>query len=554
MRGNDAQLISPVDHAALQQRLRGLGILLLTCSETGELLARTPSGRDWLADLVCQSPLFLDAIKHATAKWRAEEASLDTTEVVPGVWLAPMPLINRRRVAGYSIAVIFTERLLRAEQLRAMCQGAQLDFELCTRLLTQLPLAGESDVNRLAAMVCFAHEDQTRLSTDGQAIESVGQQLAESYEEISLLYTIIQSMTDVDRPDRFVAIACEELLATLPYVWIGMIFQDDHQRLKKLAGRFIFAGETARPEAKMKSVAKKLLAIAEAGAPMVLDPATNPGHAGYAAVGQNALVHPISSDDKVIGLLIAGDKQGEDRAASSVDMKLLGATASHTRIFLENAALYDDLNAMFLGTLDALTAAIDAKDRYTCGHSRRVAHLTAQLARAIGLEEHEVSRMHIAGLVHDVGKIGVPERVLLKPGKLNGEEFEWIREHPDIGYRILKDIPQLDDVLPGVLHHHERYDGNGYPAGLAGEDIPLVARIITLADSFDAMSSTRTYRRRLSREDVLEEISRCAGYQFDPKLAPILVNLDFSEFDKLVDQHQAMEGKTEDCGSAKGAA
>jgi HD-GYP domain-containing protein (c-di-GMP phosphodiesterase class II) len=372
-------------------------------------------------------------------------------------------------------------------------------------------------------------------------MESVGKQLAESYEEISLLYTIIRSMTVVEQPERFVAIACEELLATLPYAWIGVDLAEDRQRLKKLAGRFVFAGDTNQPEAKIKALADRLLAQAKVDAPIVLEPATNPQHADYACFGQSALVHPISSDGKVIGLAIAGDKQGEDIKASSVDMKLLGATASHTAIFLENAALYNDLNAMFLGTLEALTASIDAKDRYTCGHSQRVAHLTQQLARAVGLDEHTISRTRIAGLVHDVGKIGVPERVLLKPGKLTDEEFEWIRRHPEMGYRILKDIPQLEDILPGVLYHHERYDGRGYPAGLTGEDIPFLARLITLADSFDAMSSNRTYRTRLSREEVLAEVERCAGTQFDPQLAPIFVKLDFSEFDRLVTEHQAME-------------
>jgi HD-GYP domain-containing protein (c-di-GMP phosphodiesterase class II) len=196
---------------------------------------------------------------------------------------------------------------------------------------------------------------------------------------------------------------------------------------------------------------------------------------------------------------------------------------------------------MFLGTLEALTASIDAKDRYTCGHSRRVAHLTQQLAEAIGLDEHTVSRCHIAGLVHDVGKIGVPEAVLLKPGKLTAEEYGWIRKHPEMGFRILKDIPQLNDILPGVLYHHERWDGRGYPQGLSGEQIPLLARLIGLADSFDAMSSTRTYRSALSRGQVLEEIARCRGSQFDPDLAATFVHLDFSEFDRLVREHQAIE-------------
>jgi len=544
VRAKETQLISCSVSAALQYRLRDVGMLLLACSETGELLAKPPLGRDWLSDLFCASPLFARAVAQAAEQW-VEAAEPGAVQVLPGVWLAPIPLVNRRRISGYSLAVIPTGQLLESEQLLALCQGSHLDYELCKRLLVQLPPAAEADVPRLAAMVRFAHEDQTRLVSEGGAMESVSQQLAESYEEINLLYTIIQSMTVVEQPEKFVAIACEELLATLPYAWIGVVLADDPQRLKKLAGRFVFAGETAQPEAKMKALADKLLAEAKADAPVVLEPASNPQHADYVAFGQSALVHPISSDGTVIGLAIAGDKQGEDTKASSVDMKLLGATASHTAIFLENAALYDDLNAMFLGTLEALTASIDAKDRYTCGHSQRVAHLTQQLSRAVGLDEHMVSRMRIAGLVHDVGKIGVPERVLLKPGKLTEEEFEWIRRHPEMGYRILKDIPQLEDILPGVLYHHERFDGRGYPAGLAGENIPLIARLITLADSFDAMSSNRTYRTRLSRDEVLKEIERCAGTQFDPELAPIFIKLDFGEFDRLVVEHQALEASAD---------
>lgn len=167
--------------------------------------------------------------------------------------------------------------------------------------------------------------------------------------------------------------------------------------------------------------------------------------------------------------------------------------------------------------------------------------LTKQLGLAIGLNEKVVERMHIAGLVHDVGKIGVPENVLLKPGHLTDEEFAWIRKHPEMGYRILKDIPQLDDVLPGVLYHHERWDGKGYPHGLAAEQIPMVARLIALADTFDAMSSTRTYRPAISRDRVLDEILNCGGTQFDPDLVRPFVRLDFSEYDRRVRDDQMAE-------------
>ena len=151
--------------------------------------------------------------------------------------------------------------------------------------------------------------------------------------------------------------------------------------------------------------------------------------------------------------------------------------------------------------------------------------------------EAEARRIYLAGLVHDVGKIGVPEQVLRKTGKLDEEEFSWIRKHPEIGSRILKDIPQMDDILPAVLHHHERWDGAGYPARIAGEEIPIFARIVALADAFDAMSSTRTYRSARPREFVLAEVRRCSGTQFDPALVEPFLSIDFTEYDLLVIEH-----------------
>lgn len=528
----------------LARRLRDAGIVVLRCDAAGALIPSPRSRGDWLADLFTRSPLFAESLAAEIGRW-ATSGQPQLTQVMAGVWISPTPIARRRRTVGYSVAVIVTDDLQHNELLRAMCQGAQQDFELASRLLAQLPPASERDVPRIARMVGIVHEDSLRLSADSVAMESVGQQLAESYEEMNLLYTIIQSMTVVERPDRFVTLACEELLATLPYAWVGLRFADDQPRLKRLSGRFLCSGSPSHSRDEIRLGLKELLAHAAPGVPIVVDPRTHAEHKALHVLGSTALAHPVSSDGRVIGLLVAGDKQGEDASASSVDMKLLGATASHAAIFLENAALYDDLNAMFLGTLEALTSSIDAKDRYTCGHSQRVAHLTQQLARAVGLDEKTVSRTRIAGLVHDVGKIGVPEAVLLKPGRLDEAEFGWIRLHPEMGHRILKDIPQLTDILPGVLHHHERWDGDGYPAGLAGEDIPLVARLITLADAFDAMSSTRTYRTRLSRRDVLAEIMDCAGSQFDPSLAPIFVSLDFGEYDRLVEEHQATELDTQ---------
>src|SRR5437764_1691964 len=200
--------------------------------------------------------------------------------------------------------------------------------------------------------------------------------------------------------------------------------------------------------------------------------------------------------------------------------------------------LFEDVRELMMGLLHSLTSAVDAKDTYTCGHSERVALLSRTLAQIAGLSETEVERIYMAGLLHDVGKIGVPEAVLQKTGRLTPEEFEQIKKHPEIGARILRDVKQLEDILPGVLHHHERYDGRGYPSGLAGENIPRMGRIICLADCFDAMTSSRTYRKALPLEVALTEIRRCAGTQFDPTLTDAFLSIPVSELRQILNDHQ----------------
>jgi HD-GYP domain-containing protein (c-di-GMP phosphodiesterase class II) len=159
----------------------------------------------------------------------------------------------------------------------------------------------------------------------------------------------------------------------------------------------------------------------------------------------------------------------------------------------------------------------------------------------MGLAKPVVEEFRISGLMHDVGKIGIPEAVLTKPGRLTTEEFAQIKLHPQIGHGILEGIPGLAAMLPGVLHHHERWAGGGYPAGIAGEQIPLIARVLALADAFDAMSSNRSYRPALSRAQVFAEIRTGNGQQFDPSLVGTFLALDFSEFDRALQAHALAE-------------
>ncbi|HWB53900.1 MAG TPA: HD-GYP domain-containing protein, partial [Tepidisphaeraceae bacterium] len=190
----------------------------------------------------------------------------------------------------------------------------------------------------------------------------------------------------------------------------------------------------------------------------------------------------------------------------------------------------------------SLTSAVDAKDAYTCGHSERVALLSRELAKKIKLPSTQVERIYMAGLLHDVGKIGVPEFVLQKTGKLTPEEFALMKKHPEIGGKILKNVKQIQDLLPGVLYHHERYDGKGYPAGLSGQSIPLFGRLICLGDSFDAMTSNRTYRKAMPIEVAMTEIRRAAGTQFDPELAEAFLEFGADGLRNILCQyHQTTE-------------
>lgn len=186
---------------------------------------------------------------------------------------------------------------------------------------------------------------------------------------------------------------------------------------------------------------------------------------------------------------------------------------------------HDRDNEIINESIETFTGFIDAKDPYTNGHSKRVAIYTRLLAEKLGFQGEELDRIYYIALLHDCGKIGVPDNILGKPGKLTDEEFEIIKSHTVRGGEILSRFKSLKDVDEGARYHHERYDGKGYPEGLKGEDIPLIARIICVADSFDAMNSSRIYRKRLSKEYIISELENNKGTQFDPKIADIMLNL-----------------------------
>jgi len=245
---------------------------------------------------------------------------------------------------------------------------------------------------------------------------------------------------------------------------------------------------------------------------------------------------PCYFRDELLALLLLG-KKNNTHVLSSKELDFLFALASNMAMAIKNAQLFKDLerelekkHQLFARITIALACAIEAKDNYTHGHTSRVTNLSLNIAEKLkgdntDLPDKFFENLHIASLLHDIGKIGVPEYILNKRGDLTIGERNRIKEHPQIGATILHPIKELDDAILGVRHHHERFDGHGYPDGLKGEEIPLIASIISVADTFDAMTTERPYRASLTRDDAVSQITKVSGKQLNPRISELFLEL-----------------------------
>lgn len=247
--------------------------------------------------------------------------------------------------------------------------------------------------------------------------------------------------------------------------------------------------------------------------------------AGASIIAQNiasAMCAPLSFQNERLGVLYV-DTRGTTNAFVKSDLELLVALAAPAAISIKNAQYLHKLERSYRDTLRGIANAVEGRDHYTGGHTHRVTNFALEIARKLGWAEEQLEMCRMGGVLHDVGKIAVDDAVLRKPGRLTDEEFAKMRIHPERGARMLQDIESLRPLIPYCLYHHERYDGKGYPKGLAGEAIPIEGRLIAVADAFDSMTSNRPYRKALDPELAIAEVERCKGTQFDPAVADALV-------------------------------
>ena len=231
------------------------------------------------------------------------------------------------------------------------------------------------------------------------------------------------------------------------------------------------------------------------------------------------ILFPLKIEDRLFGALRVVSSNGIDSSKEAKLSYLLQRIVER----MENVVLYEGLYENILSTLDSMAKILDARDPHTSRHSTRVTELSMRIGKALGLSDEDLDVLKVSASLHDIGKVGVPDKILLKKGKLTVEEMDIIKRHPDIGFDILSSIIPMKKDAEIIRHHHERYDGKGYPMGLKGEDIPFLSRIITLADAFDAMTSDRPYRKALPYSVALQEIKRCRGTQFDPGIVDVFI-------------------------------
>jgi HD-GYP domain-containing protein (c-di-GMP phosphodiesterase class II) len=401
----------------------------------------------------------------------------------------------------------------------------------------------QADNEYLAEMLRLWVEKFQAETKAEQQIEMVGTELAQTYEELVLLHKLSTNMKVTESDANFLQMACDCLTEIVFVEGIAILLErpiDDKQQLVVTAG----SGLIDIDEQTASILHSGLIEEINSGKEALLDSEVDSAFKyDWPSNIKNIIAVPLYSKEKaeshfagrtqngnyVMGLMIAINRIGK-QDFDSTDIKLFNSVASGCAVFIENGRLFKDLKELFIGSLKALTSSIDAKDKYTHGHSERVAFISRWIAERLSeqaqLDEEQIHIIYLAGLLHDIGKIGIEEAVLCKNGKLTEQEFSRIKQHPSIGAGILHEIKQMRDIVPGVLCHHERVDGKGYPGGLVGEQIPLTGKIVGLADSFDAMTSKRTYRDAMSVEQALEEIEKGLGTQFDEKVGRVFLDSD----------------------------
>ncbi|MHC4715664.1 MAG: HD domain-containing phosphohydrolase [Planctomycetota bacterium] len=510
-------------------RLQTLHMSVSFWDPAGTLLAG-PAHCGELCELLNADQPFCHEAMARLAQQACVEDTTATATSPCGCCMMAAPIHQRRRLIAAAVACFPTGQTHESEEFARICSQARIDRELAAALARTSACHELRELDNLRSVLEWIIEDEQGSAVAEKELATLSTNLANTYEELSMLYRISGSMKVTQSCQEFFDNICQELLEVMHLQAAAVLLS--RREHSNSADQVVCAGDWPLSEGQLTQVFRRYLSprLAASRRAMVDNQfASSASHLGEKVEQIRTLIAvPLMSADNFKGVLVGVNKlTGE---FDTIDLKLISSISSQAAVFLENYHLYEDLQDLLMGMLHALTASIDAKDPYTCGHSRRVALVSRKLAEMSGFDAQRAGRMYLAGLMHDVGKIGMPESVLCKNGRLTEEEYGKVKQHPGVGAGILSGIRQMQDVVPAILYHHERPDGRGYPDGLSGREIAIEALIVGLADSFDAMTSSRTYRNAMPLEAVVAEIRRCSGTQFDAHLVELLLGLDLAAF------------------------
>jgi len=513
--------MEPMFHR-LEDRARDMGLELSVWNADGLRVGEFEPNCEFCRTIHESGGGCMDRV-HEIAARVSEDGSPVATCLSSGCSIVAVPIRKRRRIVG-TVVACWPGRLWQdGEFVARRCDELHLDHQMLSTMACKTCDRNQQTCEELLSWLEWVVENEQALHVANNELATLSTNLSTTYEELSLLYSISGSMRVTQSPEAFLQAVCEEVREVMNLSAAAAVLNAHppavHEDTVVIAGDLGLTKEQVMLLAAtqiMPMLAEKNNVVVENNFHWTANPELG-------KQVRNIVAMPLMGEN-TLGMLLAFNKESVD--FNSVDIKLMNSIGNQATVFLTNNMLYADLQDLLMGVLHALTATIDAKDPYTCGHSNRVAIISKRLAESMGLSAQRVQQIYLAGLMHDIGKIGVPESVLCKPGRLTDEEYDAIKKHPGLGAKILGGIRQLDDVIAGILCHHERLDGRGYPQGLSGEEVPLDARIIGLADCFDAMSSDRTYRKALPLEAVVGEVQKCSGTQFDPEVVKHLLSWD----------------------------
>ena len=356
----------------------------------------------------------------------------------------------------------------------------------------------------------------------GYELDNLSSEIVRNYEELSLLYQLSVRLGAQPDFNKIYQIVINQVHSILPTTKVALMLIDDEQ--KEVTSKMVVDGEgNPLPSIGIpveKGITGQVISTREPT--IVCNVQEHPAFVKMKFPITSLLCVPISIGEKVIGTINIADKL-DGAEFTTYDLKLASAIAGEAAVSLENSRLFSEVKDLYLSAVKSLVMAIDAKDPYTHSHSLRVSELSTAVAKTLGLEDPYVEDIKLAALLHDVGKIGVPEHVLLKPGKLSKEEWEAMKQHPLHSTQILEHFKPFKHIAHWVQYEHERHDGKGYPFGLKGQEIPLPSRIIAAADAYDAITSDRYYRKRRSEEEAINILKEHSGTQFDPNVVEAFV-------------------------------